>query len=81
MMIISKLIAQCAPVAQLDRVLDYGSRGWGFDSLRARHFPKKFKHQFYDMASDCSLDHNRLRARHLKTDYKLPAFAPSTQPI
>ena len=27
-----------APVAQLDRVLDYGSRGYGFDSYRARHF-------------------------------------------
>jgi hypothetical protein len=25
-----------APVAQLDRVLDYGSRGWEFESLRAR---------------------------------------------
>ncbi len=26
-----------APVAQLDRVLDYESRGRGFESLRARH--------------------------------------------
>ncbi len=25
-----------APVAQLDRAPDYGSGGWGFDSLRAR---------------------------------------------
>lgn len=25
----------CAPVAQLDRATDYGSVGWGFDSLRA----------------------------------------------
>lgn len=25
-----------APVAQLDRALDYGSKGWGFDSLQAR---------------------------------------------
>ena len=24
-----------APVAQLDRALDYGSRGWGFESSRA----------------------------------------------
>ena len=27
-----------APVAQLDRVPDYGSGGWGFESSRARHF-------------------------------------------
>ena len=26
-----------APVAQLDRAFDYGSRGYGFDSYRARH--------------------------------------------
>ncbi len=26
-----------APVAQLDRVPDYGSGGWGFESSRARH--------------------------------------------
>ena len=26
-----------APVAQLDRAPDYGSGGWGFDSLRARY--------------------------------------------
>lgn len=25
-----------APVAQLDRAADFGSTGWGFDSLRAR---------------------------------------------
>jgi|YelNatPaOPRAMG01_1025707.scaffolds.fasta_scaffold00070_68 hypothetical protein len=24
-----------APVAQLDRASDYGSEGWGFESLRA----------------------------------------------
>jgi hypothetical protein len=24
----------CAPVAQLDRASDFGSEGWGFDSLR-----------------------------------------------
>ena len=26
-----------APVAQLDRALDYESRGWGFKSLRVCH--------------------------------------------
>ncbi len=26
-----------APVAQLDRALDYGSGGWGFEFSRARH--------------------------------------------
>ena len=26
-----------APVVQLDRILDYGSRGWGFESSRACH--------------------------------------------
>jgi hypothetical protein len=29
--------ADCVPVAQLDRVLDYESRGREFESLRARH--------------------------------------------
>ena len=28
-------IDDVAPVAQLDRALDYGSKGWGFDSSRA----------------------------------------------
>ena len=28
----------CAPVAQLDRVLDFGSKGYRFESCRARHF-------------------------------------------
>jgi hypothetical protein len=27
-----------APIAQLDRVPDYGSGGWGFDSSWARHY-------------------------------------------
>ena len=27
-----------APLAQLDRALDFGSSGRGFESLRARHF-------------------------------------------
>ncbi len=31
-----------APVAQLDRVLDYESRGQGFESLLARHVGAKF---------------------------------------
>ena len=26
----------CGPVAQLDRASDFGSEGWGFDSLRGR---------------------------------------------
>src|SRR5215472_8982892 len=31
-------IAECFdPVAQLDRASDFGSEGWGFDSLRGRH--------------------------------------------
>jgi hypothetical protein len=28
------------PVAQLDRASDFGSEGWGFDSLRGRHILK-----------------------------------------
>ncbi len=31
-----------APVAQLDRALDYGSGGLRFESSRARHFPLGF---------------------------------------
>ena len=30
---------KCALVAQLDRVLDYESRGREFESSRVRHFP------------------------------------------
>ncbi len=30
--------AENAPIAQLDRALDYGSKGWGFDSLWAYHY-------------------------------------------
>ena len=30
-----------APIAQLDRAFDYGSKGCGFDSYWARHFIKK----------------------------------------
>src|SRR5207245_1419594 len=30
----------CGPVAQLDRASDFGSEGWGFDSLRGRHFSR-----------------------------------------
>ena len=28
--------SKIAPVAQLDRASDFGSEGWGFESLRAR---------------------------------------------
>ena len=31
---LSKL-QRLAPLAQLDRAFDYGSKGWGFESLRA----------------------------------------------
>ena len=31
-----------APVAQLDRVPDYGSGGWEFESSRARHFSRVY---------------------------------------
>jgi hypothetical protein len=34
----SRMPAKNAPVAQLDRALDYESRGQEFESLRARHF-------------------------------------------
>ena len=29
-----------APLAQLDRAFDYGSKGWGFESLRAHRDPR-----------------------------------------
>jgi hypothetical protein len=35
--------AKHAPVAQLDRALDYESRGQEFESLRARHFANLLK--------------------------------------
>ncbi len=30
-----------APLAQLDRALVYGTKGWGFELLRARHLQHK----------------------------------------
>ena len=30
-------VLENGPVAQLDRASDFGSEGWGFDSLRGRH--------------------------------------------
>src|SRR5712664_4751087 len=36
--------AKNAPVAQLDRALDYESRGQEFESLRARHFDRARYH-------------------------------------
>jgi hypothetical protein len=35
----TSLVERQAPVAQLDRALDYESRGREFESLRARHLP------------------------------------------
>src|SRR6266403_2586346 len=35
------------PVAQLDRASDFGSEGWGFDSLRGRHSKSRFCHSRY----------------------------------
>ena len=32
-----RLTRERGPVAQLDRASDFGSEGWGFDSLRGRH--------------------------------------------
>jgi hypothetical protein len=34
----SKIANSAVPVAQLDRASDFGSEGWGFESLQARHF-------------------------------------------
>jgi hypothetical protein len=34
----ARILSENAPVAQLDRALDYESRGQEFESLRARHF-------------------------------------------
>ena len=36
-----------APVAQLDRALDYGSKGHGFESCRARHTGKLIYNEFH----------------------------------
>ena len=41
-----------APVAQLDRALVFGTKGWGFESLQARHllslvaYDQQFKIKF-----------------------------------
>jgi hypothetical protein len=41
------------PVAQLDRASDFGSEGWGFDSLRGRHFNREgLAHDRRDSGSD-----------------------------
>src|SRR5215475_10283656 len=39
---LSPPLSSRAPVAQLDRAPDYGSGGWGFKSLRARHTNQQF---------------------------------------
>ena len=45
-------LAKNAPVAQLDRALDYESRGQEFESLRARHLRTKLRTPFLP---DCEL--------------------------
>ena len=42
---------KCAPVAQLDRALDYESRGQEFESLRARHSRTKARPFSWSLAS------------------------------
>jgi hypothetical protein len=42
-----------APVAQLDRAPDYGSGGWGFKSLRARHESRQLTHFQSGLLSSC----------------------------
>ena len=37
----TKAVKSYVPVAQLDRASDYGSEGWGFESLQARQLLKK----------------------------------------
>ena len=37
------------PVAQLDRASDFGSEGWGFDSLRGRQSSERFPSIFVDV--------------------------------
>src|SRR5258705_9536675 len=34
------LFTTIVPVAQPDRASDFGSEGWGFESLQARHFSR-----------------------------------------
>src|SRR6202163_3292686 len=46
----SRMPAKNAPVAQLDRALDYESRGQEFESLRARHFGSKPLPRIADLA-------------------------------
>ena len=45
---------QSVPVAQLDRVLGYGPRGWGFESLRVRHSDNRGRFLYF-MLLCCSL--------------------------
>ena len=41
---------EAGPVAQLDRASDFGSEGWGFDSLRGRH---SYVNGCYKLRSGC----------------------------
>ena len=38
------MLSNNALLAQLDRVFDFESKGWGFESLRAHHFTSDVHH-------------------------------------
>ena len=45
-----------APVAQLDRASDFGSEGWGFESLRARQWRLSTRRADKLLASEAKKD-------------------------
>ena len=66
-----------APVAQLDRVLDYESRGRGFESSPVRHQPSRFKVTNADIsyASDLLVSFQSGVCCELLTEiFKLPNY-------
>src|SRR5262245_6971170 len=50
---LSPPLSDRAPVAQLDRAPDYGSGGWGFKSLRARHISGTYQAGLPAMCPKC----------------------------
>ena len=67
-----KCLAKNAPVAQLDRALDYESRGQEFESLRARHFGIKLRTPTAAYFSETNILHLRLQLASLCGTIRAP---------
>ncbi len=58
-----------APVAQLDRAFDYGSKGWGFELSRARQVKRHTKMYVFLHTSDKQVIYHNQNG---EINYKFP---------